>query len=685
MTDENPNHKEAICMMGLKVKEDGTIPGIVATTHPDRVGDILSLDALKQIAEHINTEDASGGKQGSYRGISLFHDWIHQKDPTKDEAGFIIPGSAKVVPLDDGHYGVEVQAKVNEFYKGDMTPEEIKYRIQNGSIAGFSIEYDTDDAHSTNVNHGGKVFRFIKALTEFGGVGFARARMIANPHAVIHYKEIEAKALEEKTMPEQQTQEPAPQTKETAGNEQNDPTPDLKVKEQELEEKRKALETKEAELKNKEAELSKTAELKVKEVFNSQEFKDAIAAELQVKSKTVKQSKEESNMTENVSLSVKEMNEALAKNDTLSFKEAASHYFAEHPEIEAKLQGEGIPLHTSLQVKCDGTKLRIMGQLKTKELQTKDTLDTSTNTTTYTQSIVEFADVYMPGIVDTFNNQTNLFGALRKVPHIEGGANYGWRITTSQQTSLAVDPDDPTVQKKPVSKVKLQTPIKEYRLGVSVSDYTLHHSRASMGDLFMVEVEKTMRDLMKDINKALFAEVADGTGNAILGLEAVADSAGNTTLYGLTRSTANRLAPAAALDTYQAVGGAITSLLLRGAMRKVETEGASRGNLRIIIAPIQRDNVFELEDGNLRYFDNKPSLGFDGVPKYDGVPMIVDPDCNTDAIFVVDFESYYIVISRPPQLIGLAKVGAAEEAYISVYLAAVYEQPRRIHMLDTLS
>ncbi len=36
----------------------------------------------------------------------------------------------------------------------------------------------------------GEQYRFIEELSEFGGVGFARARMIANPHAVI-YKEIE--------------------------------------------------------------------------------------------------------------------------------------------------------------------------------------------------------------------------------------------------------------------------------------------------------------------------------------------------------------------------------------------------------------------------------------------------------------------------------------------------------------
>jgi hypothetical protein len=36
-------------------------------------------------------------------------------------------------------------------------------------------------------------------------------------------------------------------------------------------------------------------------------------------------------------------------------------------------------------------------------------------------------------------------------------------------------------------------------------------------------------------------------------------------------------------------------------------------------------------------------------------------------------------------MIGLAKIGAADDAYISVYLAAVYEQPRRIHMLNSLT
>ncbi|HCX23113.1 MAG TPA: hypothetical protein DHN29_14430, partial [Cytophagales bacterium] len=111
---------------------------------------------------------------------------------------------------------------------------------------------------------------------------------------------------------------------------------------------------------------------------------------------------------------------------------------------------------------------------------------------------------------------------------------------------------------------------------------------------------------------------------------------------------------------------------------------ARRENLRIIVDPIQRDLLFELEDGNQRY-QTQPRFGFEGQISYDGIPVIVDSSAQNDALFVVDWESYYLVISRAPQMIGLAKVGASESAYISVYLAAVYEQPRRIHMLDTLS
>jgi hypothetical protein len=666
---------QRLCLKGLSIKEDGedlVVKGLVATTHPDRVGDILSHNAINEIVDYINDISQVGDQNGAYRMCSLYHDWIKQGNPTLDEAAFLKP-TARVVELDNGHIGVEVDAVLNKYYRGELGVDEIKYRIDNGQIAGFSIEYDNDESRTKHVSLDGNTYRYIDGFSEFGGVGLARARMIANPYAVI-YKEIEevAKMEEDKPIiPEGEAASEAPI--ESAPVE---PVAESKEAQPEAKSEEPSSEPQEN---NDKTELE-SKELKLKEI--ELRIKEQIMSELNVQSKIIKQTKEDENKMEanQIPLSVKEMNDALKSNNLLSFKEASSNYFAENnDQVISKMSNYGIPLNTTMKVKCVGNKLQVVGGL-----QIKSVLNSGSNPGAYTESIVEFADLFVPGLVETFNNQANLFGALNKRDHLMGGNMFGWRIKTDQASSLSVDPDDPSVVFNPVDKLKLHTEIKEYRVGVSVTDYLAHHARASMGDVLMLEAQARMDDLMRDINNDLFTEQVDTAGNKILGLEAVADSAGNTAMYGKTRSTANRLAPTAAGDTYQAIGGALTTAKIREAMRKVEVEGALRSNLRIIVNPKQRDALFELEDGNQNYY-NSPQFGFNGQISYDGVPVIVDSSCQEDALFVVDFASYYLVISKAPQLIGLAKVGAADSAFISVYLAAVYEQPRRIHMLDTLA
>ena len=175
---------------------------------------------------------------------------------------------------------------------------------------------------------------------------------------------------------------------------------------------------------------SNSKKYSVKELLGTKEFKDAVADQVKVENKTLKV-KEEKQM-DAISLSVKEMKESLDKGDMFNYKNAASNYVNENKEVLAKLHTTGIPLQSRMQVKCHGNKLKIVGSL-----QTKDTLDTTTNTSTYTQNIVEFADVYLPTIIDTFNNQTNLFGALSKRDNLEGSNKYGWRIKTVQQSTLS--------------------------------------------------------------------------------------------------------------------------------------------------------------------------------------------------------------------------------------------------------
>jgi|TARA_Y100000310_G_C20683143_1_gene817289 hypothetical protein len=686
--------KERYCFKGLSIKEDSEgdiiVEGLVATTHPDREKDILSEKAIDQIVAEINDTSKVGGEVGSPRSVSLFHDWVKQKDPTLDEAAFLQP-NAKKVQLPEGHFGAKVEAKLNKHYRGEMDADEIKYRIDNRQIAGFSIEYEDNSETTREVEHDGQKFKFIQDLTKFGGVGFARPRMIANPNAVI-YKEIaeKIKTKEESNMEENETST-GDENQEKPEEKKEEPVQPQEGSKEEVKEEEKpsepATEEKPVEPSEQPEPAKESEEESSGEPVETKEMAEKIVKlalkEMKIGSKIMKHTnREETTMAqEQIPLSVKEMEGALKEDkvDMLRFKEGAANYFAEHPEIDTQLKGMGIPLQSTMKVKCSGNKLAVVGGLKI-----KTTLDTTTNTGAYTESIVEFADLFIPGLIETFNNQSNLFGALRKVDHLMGGNFYGWKIKTDQAGTLSVDPDDPSVTFNPVDKLKLRTEIKEYRVGVSVTDYVLHHGRATMGDLLLLEAEARMGDMMRDINDDLFTEQVDTAGNQILGLEAVADTAGNTSLYGKTRSTANRLAPGTASDTYNAVGGALTTALIRQAVRLVEVEGARRENLRIIVDPIQRDLLFELEDGNQRY-QTQPRFGFEGQISYDGIPVIVDSSAQNDALFVVDWESYYLVISRAPQMIGLAKVGASESAYISVYLAAVYEQPRRIHMLDTLS
>ena len=99
--------------------------------------------------------------------------------------------------------------------------------------------------------------------------------------------------------------------------------------------------------------------------------------------------------------------------------------------------------------------------------------------------------------------------------------------------------------------------------------------------------------------------------------------------------------------------------------------------------------MFNLLDGQRRFNTVEASFGFNRamVPSYDGVPIIVDADCNTDALYLIDTSSQgdVIVIGMAPQIVQLAKVGAATEAYFQMDFAHVYKQPRRIGMLDTIT
>jgi len=641
--------------------------GYIATTHPDRAsdedlgvdGDILSKQVLQQIIDAINNTVASIDSVGGTRIVSLQHDWIKENNPSLEPAGIVIP-PAELREMGDGHFGVYVKVHHNKLHP---QYEDIKYKVKNGYFPGFSIEYYPGEYSRVSLKD--KVFRFLKSIKNYVGHAFASARLIANPYALImatSYKEIEDVLVKEASTMDEQIKE-APVVEQPA-------TPEIK----------EVVATEEvvAEVAVKEVSVKELA----KQIIDSDEFKETINS-LKVESKTLK-TKGEVNMH----VSIKEMNDALSRGDLISAKEAGLSYANETGVVtnafkQAMKEGY-VGFDSHIRVKVVGKGLKIVGGV-----QYKDTLVVGDNPSTYTQQNVELADLFAPGIIDTFNNQTNLFGFLKKEQHL-GGSHYQWKMITEkdpQGVGTFVAQTDVTVVKNFSSKLNYQTPIKIARRGVSVSDFMIRNSSASLGDLFALELDLQMLEMMNDINAALFLEVLDGTGVNPLGLEAVADSAGNVTLYGFTRSIANRLSPTTAANTYQAIGGVLTEARLRQSGSYLENEGVRFGNIAIIASPTTRDYLFNLLDGARQFLTTEAAFGFNKlkVPVFDGIPIIVDSDCNSDAIYLIDTDSDVIVVGMEPTIVNLAKLGAAVEAYVQMEFSHVYKQPRRISMLDTLS
>lgn len=694
-----------------------------ATTLPDRVrdrlkdgriieGEILDKNVLDRMASYINDESRMGGKVGSFRTIGLFHDRVKAGDLGLDEAGYVIPGTAKVEPLKEfpGHYGLKVGTKTNKYYQGSplypkYTPEIIQYKIENGGI-GLSMEYDNSPDQERIVETDKGLYRYVMDTDDFRGFSYARANLIGNPTSV-SIKEIRD-ILDKKhnggtnTMAEQPTE--------------------TEVKLKESEAKVQELTAKIKELESKDADDPKLKEMndelvKVKEQITSQKLElDQAAAKIKESIETAFSGlKFESKPlhTENTDPKLKEINDALDKGvktkEWTDFVQVCDTRIKEQNEHFTKvLRTTGIDMsETSLKVKCVGRNF-VVEAPKTKDVITSGDMDEST----YYQTNAMFADKYVPGIVETFQKSDNLLSAMVKEQHTGGNDKYPWRIWTDFATftgdnTAAVDPDVTSVSTTQYDFLKLETPIREYRKAVEVSDFTQYHSQAAVGDLLMKEANRAAEVVVNSLNADLYKGKCDGTSGwvGVNGLLAVADYSTHSTLYGRTRSSYGRLYNA---NSYDSTAEAISAGLIREGYAYVNSAGTNIADMAIVMHPHQWIRFLNTQDNAISGTANAIStiehpvtmgpapaeFGFrrNLIPHFDGIPVILDEACvdasgNADTFCVIDMssEGFVLVTSKPIGMRGLAKVGTTEKVYVSWYGTAVYKRPRNLYVHDDLT
>jgi len=635
---------------GYEAKEDvdGNLVkgGYIATTHLDSgfldetrniwIRDKISKQTLDKWAKEINEGNPRANK------VSVNHNRIPHV------AGVGIKGSARVDMFPDGEYGLYVDTLV------DKTREDfsdIKYRLDNGLLDSFSIEFMTKDLMTGNyipgavqeTISGNGMIRTLMPASELSGWTLAAQPM--NEHAVmikevdkLGGKKMENKKEESHSADEQKQSEIVSETVKEVKEVLSDEDKALLKEAKE----RKKMENKEAEYK----EIMKKVKEELKEELNN----------IVVESKArITSEKEESKEIKNYVESFKNKNSI-----QLQFKSAA------------KL-AESKGMFNGRDWKSKGT----MQGMETKGLG----LTTNQNTDTdYLLSAAELSDVFDPVIYNYLNQKTSTFNVLEKDDYSGKGNNQvQFTIKTGKNTTASAYTGN-SVTSGNVSRLKLQTKFKKYQVGVEVDGDMIAAARGGpIGDVFAQEVKDSTDDLLEVMNQALYAEVGLESASGVIGFEYITDSAGNTTLYNLTRSATNQLAPDSAGNTY--ISGSsvdVTIANLRAAIRNAIEEGADLNRLVFFCSPIQYDKIKGLYDDLQRLVPTSSRFGFEGMMSFDSVPVFFDKDCNDDDIFLVDLDTHRIAIWVQPTVEMLGKDGDSEKGFVKTYWCTYNRAPRRM-------
>jgi hypothetical protein len=647
--------KEMFCYKSiLEFKENLEtiiVKGYIATTHFDGE-DRLLKSTLEKWAKEINEGNPRTNK------VSVNHDRIPHV------AGVGIKGSARVDRFSDGEYGLYAETLIDKT-RDDF--DELKWRISNNLLDSFSIEYFAPEDCKIE-----KDARLLDDRTELYGWTLASQPM--NEHAVmikelIKKKEVEFKEQGKEDLEKLKSGNNIPDKKElTEETKMVDDTVAISKQDHEDYLKFRDFQKKEMEVKEREKIMADMKTDILKEV-----------SKVNVDTKTMNNSKV-SEMME-----VKEYLNALKPESKISVQE--QFQLAGKTAMKLGLIGSDFSIKEDKKVDITAREYKHFATSGTR-LQVKGLgITTNQNTDTdYLQSAPELHDVYDPVIYNALNQATVLWNLLAKDDYSNKGNNkVQFKLKIAANKTAGFYSGNGIITGN-VTRATNETKFKKCMVGVEVDGDMIAAARGGpVGDVFSREVMDSTDDLLSVLNSALYAEVGAETADGIIGLAYISDSAGNTSLYSMTRSTTNKLAPDAAADTY--INGAsadLTQAQLRQQIRQAIKEGEMLGDIFFVGNEVQGDKVKSIYDDIQRIPPVSSRFGFEGNITVDGVPFFVDKDCKSASVFCTSQKNHRVAIWVPPTLEMLGKDADSQKGFIKTYLATYFRKPRAVSEIYSL-
>ena len=642
---------------------DLIVKGYIATTHIDAVKDSISKSTLDKWAKEIN-EGIPRANKATYH-----HD---RSDPRVVGVG--IKGTAKVDLFPDGQYGLYVDTIVNKSH--DLF-DSIKYEYKIGALDSFSIEY----LYSGEGKEGsGRVLD--SDNTEL--YGWTLSSRPVNEYAVM-IKELlsknthssslssSSKGLEENNMAENETQKKVSEAELKELQE-------LKEFKKKMEDDNKKKLAEEEEEKKKKEDATKMASMKkeiVSDILESKEFSAKLDAEAsKIKMETKEQEKLSVEFKEfTASMSDKELAPSAKLLSAVNYALKEGLLDKGTGYVESRLDSNGFN-----HVQANGTKLQV------KSYGLGDNLAGASSATALAAhrhaDLVEALDA---GIFNLLNDNVSAYDTLPKTSAVGSGSDHASFVVRTGRNPTAGAYTGNEVSTGKSNKQKYSTKFKKYKAGFAVDGDLIAANRgAPQGSALASEIEFATYDLKKEINTDLYTEQGLESAAKIIGFEYIADGAGNTSLYGETRSSANGLKAGTVADTY--VDGSTGSLKdhLRTLIRKIKVDGGNKKGIKIFMNDLQLQRLKGEEDNALRYEPGASNIGFAPSLTFEGYGIVEDVDCPEAKVFVEDTSSVELRFWVTPTTEMLGKRSDSSEGFIKTYLAAIYKAPRRVTMIHSL-
>jgi hypothetical protein len=655
------------------------------------IPDMIPKETLESMA-------AQGNSDFNSRVMGIHHSEGAPVNPQYYGEADVENNPMRVVPLPDGEWGLFADTKLLK--KDPMTPEIIR-RFESGDLSAFSITYDTDGFDTTDFGFvGDRLVRTLLPDTRL--CGYTGASNPKNPNAVAtafgfkefkefedktrdkNYKEVEKmsenkedvtpaqdKPTEGEDAPAAAGEDVQPSADDAAPAASDDGDSAETAEEKEFKEFEKFKAMKAKNVKNLEAKevLNQNADAIAKAVVGAMEKKEVVLKDGASPGKV-----------KEASLEMKEFLEIVESPGKIEVKESFRRAGAICEFKSIDFESAITSRVERREYKSFGTNGRIL-EFKSLGITTNQNTDTD-----YLQSSAELQDVYDPVIYNALNQATLTWNLLAKDDESKKGNNQvQFTLKIAANTSAGYYTGN-AVASGNVGRLKYQTKFKKCQVGVCVDGDMIAAARGGpVSDVFAQEVMDSTMDMLSIINVSLFAEVGLETAAAVIGFEYIADSAGNTSLYNLTRSAANKLAPDSAGDTYIDGSSAIVTMSnLRAMKRQAVKEGANKRNLIYITSDVQADLLRGKFDDSRRMLKaTDTDFGFSTDLFVDGIPVFEDKDCNDDDWFCIDTETHRIGIWVPPTIEKLGKSADADSAFVKTYFATYNRAPRRLGMIHS--